>query len=149
MWKTARDRWNAVQYEKNNEFQFESAMRYLEKLPIKPDQQIIDIGCGTGKISAELAKRVYAGEVTGIDVSKNMIRYAKQYCSSIKNLLFLEMDAERLQVGDQGLKPMSYDWVISFWALSWIKNTEKLISGITQCLKEDGSIFLLVPLNNC
>ncbi|MCZ6913949.1 MAG: methyltransferase domain-containing protein [Rickettsia endosymbiont of Ixodes persulcatus] len=147
MWK-ARDRWNAMQYDHNSEYQYSSARRYLEKLPIKPDQKILDIGCGTGRITAELAKRVYAGEVTGVDLSANMIACAKKKYTALKNLFFLKMDAGLLQIGDQGLKPASYDWVISFWTISWISDHEKLISGIVECLKEGGAIFLLVPLNN-
>lgn len=144
----ATDRWHAKEYEENSEFQYASAISYLEQLPIKANQKIIDIGCGVGKITAELAKRVYAGQVTGIDISKNMIKFAKQHYVSLGNLLFLEMDAQALQLGDDHLKPASYDWVVSFWTISWIKNHEELISGIAQCLKERGSIFLLVPLNN-
>lgn len=143
-----KDRWQAINYADNSEFQYSSAMDYLKQLPIKPDQKIVDVGCGSGKTTAELAKRVYAGEVTGIDLSKNMILYAREQYGHIKNVNFIEMDAEALQIGDHGLKPSSYDWVVSFWTLSWLNNPEKFISDMTRCLKEKGSIFLLVPLNN-
>lgn len=142
------DRWDPIDYEKNSDFQYQSAMADLERLTIKANQKILDIGCGSGKITAALAKRVHAGKVTGLDVSQKMIQYAQQQYQSLENLMFVAMDAEALQFGPHGLKQFDYDWVVSFWALSWIKQHEKVISGITQCLKEGGTIFLLVPLNN-
>jgi len=142
------DRWDPEVYEKNSEFQYESALLFLEQLPIKSNQKILDIGCGPGKITAALAKRVYNGTLTGIDSSEKMIRYAKQRYSIIENLNFFEMDAEALQFDDLGLKKNRYDWVISFWALSWVKQHEKVIFGITQCLAKNGNIFLLIPFNN-
>lgn len=142
------DRWDPEVYGKNSEFQYESALLLLKHLPIKSNQNILDIGCGPGKITAALAKRVYNGTLTGIDSSEKMIQYAKQRYSAIENLNFFEMDAEALQFGDLGLKKNYYDWVISFWTLSWIKQHEKVIFGITQCLAKKGNIFLLVPFNN-
>lgn len=142
------DRWDPIDYEKNSDFQYQSAIAELEKLPIKANQKILDIGCGSGKISAALAERVPAGKVTGLDVSNKMIQYAQQQYTSLENLIFLAMDAEALQFYHHGLKQFDHDWVVSFWALSWIKQHEQVISGIAKCLKEGGSIFLLVPLNN-
>ncbi len=142
------DRWDPIDYEKNSDFQYESAMAELQRLAIKSNQKIVDIGCGSGKITAALAKRVQAGKVIGLDLSRKMVRYARKQYELLKNLMFIEMDAEALQFSDQGLKQFDYDWVVSFWTLSWIKQHEKVISGIANCLKEGGSIFLIVPLNN-
>lgn len=142
------DRWDPIDYEKNSDFQYQSAMAELEQLAIQSNQKILDIGCGSGKITAALATRVQAGKVTGLDLSRKMVQYAKQQYESLENLMFVAMDAEALQFADQGLKQCDYDWVVSFWTLSWIKQHEKVISGIANCLKEGGSIFLLIPLNN-
>lgn len=64
------DRWNPEEYEKNSDFQYESALSLLKHLPIKSNQKILDIGCGPGRITAALAKRVYNGTLTGVDSSK-------------------------------------------------------------------------------
>ncbi|WP_342146988.1 class I SAM-dependent methyltransferase [Rickettsiella endosymbiont of Aleochara curtula] len=142
------DRWDPSEYEKNSDFQYGSAISILKDLPIKSNQKILDIGCGPGRITAALSKRIINGKLTGIDVSGKMIRYARKQYGSIENLNFIEMDAQALQFGRYGLKKIYYDWVISFWTLSWIKQHEKVISGITKCLAEKGNIFLLIPLNN-
>lgn len=142
------DRWNPTVYAENSDFQYESAIALLKQLPIKSNQKILEIGCGPGRITAALAKRVYNGILTGIDSSGKMIQYAKKHYSTIGNLNFFEMNAEVLQFGDRELKKKYYDWVISFWTLSWIKQHEKVISGIVQCLAKKGNIFLLIPFNN-
>jgi len=142
------DRWDPNEYEKNSDFQYGSALSILKYLPIKSNQKILDIGCGPGKITAALSKRITDGKLTGIDSSGKMIRYARKHYGSIENLNFIKMDAQALQFGRHGLKKIYYDWVISFWTLSWIKQHEKVISGIAKCLAEKGNIFLLIPLNN-
>ena len=72
------DRWDPIDYEKNSDFQYQSAMAELEQLAIQSNQKILDIGCGSGKITAALATRVQAGKVTGLDLSRKMVQYAKQ-----------------------------------------------------------------------
>lgn len=143
-----KDRWNPEIYDNNSDFQYESSLVLLKQLPIKLNQKVLDIGCGTGRITATLAKRIHDGNLTGIDSSDKMIGFAKQKYRSIENLNFILMDAEAMQFDYHGLKQNYYDWVISFWTLSWINHHEKVISGITQCLDKDGHIFLLIPLNN-
>ncbi|MFZ0218855.1 MAG: methyltransferase domain-containing protein [Candidatus Aquirickettsiella sp.] len=142
------DRWDPEEYEKNSDFQYSSAITLLKQLPIKANQKILDIGCGPGRITAAIAKRINDAKLTGIDSSGKMIRYARQQYGSLENLNFIEMDAQALRFGHQALKKIYYDWVLSFWTLSWIKQHEKLIAGITQCLAQKGNIFLLIPLNN-
>ncbi|MEN9917330.1 MAG: hypothetical protein RLY40_1269 [Pseudomonadota bacterium] len=142
------DRWDPQLYEKNNDFQYDSAMALLKQLPIKQNQNVLDIGCGSGRISAALAKRIHDGNLTGIDFSRKMIEFAKQKYLSIRNLNFIVMDADAMQFNSHGLNRNYYDWVISFWTFSWIKHPEKVIFGITQCLAKKGNIFLLIPCNN-
>jgi cyclopropane fatty-acyl-phospholipid synthase-like methyltransferase len=48
----------------------------LEELRLRPGSTILDVGCGTGRHSVELAKRGY--EVTGIDISSGMLAEAKK-----------------------------------------------------------------------
>lgn len=59
----------------------------LEKYnPIKPTNHVLDLGCGPGKITAELSEMIPRGKILGIDSSASMINHAKQVYSAIKNL---------------------------------------------------------------
>ncbi len=55
-------RWNAEEYARNSAGQFQWALELMGKLALAGDEQILDIGCGDGKVTAELARRVPRGE---------------------------------------------------------------------------------------
>src|SRR3989344_3411857 len=50
-------------------------------------KKILDVSCGTGRHSIELAKKGFS--VTGLDIEKGMIKYAKEKSSSAKNVKFI------------------------------------------------------------
>lgn len=56
----------------------------LSLYPLKPGATILDIGCGTGRHSIELAKRGY--KMTGLDLSEKMLEVAKQNAASVSEL---------------------------------------------------------------
>jgi len=70
---------------------------FLEKeLNFNKNARILDIGCGTGRHSIELAKRGYS--VTGIDLSDSMLNKARQKAASGNlDIVFLRQDARNLK----------------------------------------------------
>jgi ubiquinone/menaquinone biosynthesis C-methylase UbiE len=50
----------------------------LEKVKIKPNFTILDIGCGGGKTLTKLAKFAFQGQVYGMDCSKDMVEYSRE-----------------------------------------------------------------------
>ena len=48
---------------------------------LAPGQRVLDVGCGPGTISADLARRVFPGSVTGIDVADDVIDAARRDAS--------------------------------------------------------------------
>ena len=52
-----QDPWNPNDYAKQSQAQLDWANAMLEQLPIQTSDSLLDIGCGDGKITAELAKR--------------------------------------------------------------------------------------------
>jgi len=86
---------------------------------------VLDVGCGTGIITAEIAKLVKS--VTGIDVSKGMIDNAL----SAKNASYLVGEAERLPFTDK-----SFDKVVSFTVLQDIKDWEPALTEMARVSKE-------------
>lgn len=105
---------------------------------IKPTDVIVDIGCGTGKISFELAK--LAGKVYAFDLSKDAINYAKdQYPSKTHaNLFFFEANATEFTL------PEKVDWVFSANTLHWLRPEEQLkaFACIKQALKPSGQVMV-------
>jgi cyclopropane fatty-acyl-phospholipid synthase-like methyltransferase len=66
----------------------------LEELKLPPGSHILDVGCGTGRHSVELAKRGY--KVTGIDISSGMLSEAKKAAKKARvNVEWIHTDASK------------------------------------------------------
>lgn len=130
--------WNASDYEKNSQAQQIWANELIEKLDFTGTEDVLDLGCGDGKITAEIARLVANGSVTGVDYSSSMIDLAAvRYPSSgYPNLSFRVMDAGTLSF--EGC----FDVVFSNAALHWIKDHKPVVKGIFKSLKPGGKILL-------
>ena len=70
--------WNAADYAANSVVQQAWARELIAKLNLRGDEHILDVGCGDGKVTAEIARAVPHGTVTGMDASAEMIAFAKK-----------------------------------------------------------------------
>jgi trans-aconitate methyltransferase len=131
--------WNAHDYENNSAFQYEVAMFALLKIKLEGNETILDIGCGNGKITGMLAEKVPLGMVHGIDVSENMVSYAREH-SVLPNLFFNVADIENFSSN------ITYDCVVAFSALAWIKNQEQIVGNIAKLLKKKG--YFVATMDN-
>ncbi len=61
--------WDAEDYASNSAVQFAWARELLDKLELRGDEGLLDIGCGDGKVSAAIGARLPAGSVHGVDSS--------------------------------------------------------------------------------
>jgi trans-aconitate 2-methyltransferase len=99
--KTKKDlRWNAADYAANSAAQQIWARELIAQLQLRGDEHVLDVGCGDGKMTAELARSVPQGSVTGIDASPEMIRFARGNFSPGKhpNLEFQICDARNISL---------------------------------------------------
>jgi trans-aconitate 2-methyltransferase len=130
--------WNAEDYQQNSAAQQQWANELLAKLALTGSEDVLDLGCGDGKVTAEIADRVPHGTVIGIDNSEAMIALArKQYpASRYPNLTFERMDARTLAFENQ------FDVVFSNAVLHWIKDHHPVIEGLFKSLKPGGKILL-------
>src|SRR5438874_512344 len=86
------NQWNAAEYDAKHAFVYERAKGLVELLAPKPSERILDLGCGTGALTAEIATR--GAEVLGVDRSEEMITQAKR---KFPELRFEVMDARELR----------------------------------------------------
>ena len=110
-------------------------INYVCKL-LKRGSSILDLGCGTGRDSCFFASKGF--KVTGIDVSKKMIAYAKNKC---KKPNFKIMDIQNIQ-----LKEESFDLVWANASLLHAKKKDfpKILGNIRKIMKKNGIFFLKV-----
>ncbi len=134
--------WDATDYARISGLQQAMAEEVLALLDLKGGEQILDIGCGNGKISAEIAARVPEGSVLGVDASQEMIAFASShYGPAIRpNLRFEVADARRLAYRE------AFDLVVSFNALHWVTQQDEALQSIRAAMKPEGRAQLrLVP----
>ena len=144
--------WNAAEYAKLSGLQAAMAEQVLGLLRtrLRGDERVLDVGCGNGKVTREIAGLVPRGSVVGVMLPAKMVEFAKAASEEAgaaaggaapANLSFEVMDARRLTFRDE------FDLVVSFNALHWIAEEQELaLRGIYAALKPDGAAQLrLVP----
>jgi trans-aconitate 2-methyltransferase len=126
--------WDSEDYSKHSAAQFEWAQELIDKLNLQGDEEVLDIGCGEGKVSAAIAARLPRGIVLGIDSSSEMIDQARRAHSHsrYRNLSFIQMDAREIRLRSE------YDVVFSNAALHWITDHRPILSGVRQVLRKTG-----------
>ena len=135
----ANDYWDGENYYKNSSSQNEAAEHFFKHLSFSGSENILDIGCGDGKITAYLAAQVPSGSVMGIDTSRSMIDFAKEKFD-FSNLDFSLDSAETMDFDN------AFDWVVSFTALHWIKNHRQLVHNVNKSLRKGGYFALTMPI---
>ena len=136
--------WQGEAYSTHSSMQYDSICEAIAAHPwqhCNPYQSVLDIGCGDGKISAQIASRLPLGRVLGIDASLSMITHSNErHASKHSNLTFAIADAQAL--------PEQYhekfDTITSFYCLHWIENLEQTLHSIRKCLKPNGQLIFCV-----
>jgi trans-aconitate 2-methyltransferase len=119
--------WNAALYERSHSFVYKAAADMLELLAPRPNERIIDLGCGTGPLTAMIAER--GARVIGLDQSAEMIALArKQY----PNITFELADAASFTV------PEPQDAVFSNAVLHWVHPPAAAVAAIAGALRPGG-----------
>lgn len=130
--------WNPRDYAANSAAQLAWARERIARLRLRGDERILDVGCGDGRISAELAAAVPRGHVTGLDSSVEMIAHARDSHPPRRqaNLDFVLMDARAIHL------PTRFDIVFSNAALHWVDDHRAFLRGAAGALRPGGRLWL-------
>jgi trans-aconitate 2-methyltransferase len=131
-------KWNAADYAANSTVQQSWARELIAKLKLAGDEHILDVGCGDGKVTAEIARALPRGSATGIDASPQMIGFARKtfLTTEFPNLRFRVMDARKIKFDRQ------FDLVFSNAALHWVDDHQAILRGAGSVLKTGGRIMI-------
>lgn len=130
--------WHASDYARQSSLQQAMAEEQLSLLTLEGAERILDVGCGDGKITAEIAERVPRGSVLGVDPSREMIAFASSHFgpASRPNLRFEVADVRQLPYQHE------FDLVVSFNALHWVPEQDEALRSIHAALKAGGRTML-------
>ncbi|CAG0997866.1 Trans-aconitate 2-methyltransferase [Anaerolineales bacterium] len=129
-------------YEKASAHQKEWGSTIIAELCLTGNERVLDLGCGDGVLTSQIADLLPCGEVVGIDASQGMIDVACE--KKRRNLNFLLKDIEDMDFVEE------FDLIFSNAALHWIKDHEKLLRNVKRALREGGKIrFNFAGDGNC
>jgi trans-aconitate 2-methyltransferase len=129
--------WNAGEYYERSALQKWLADKSLTGLDLGGSERVLDVGCGDGKITAEIAERVPSGSVVGVDPSTAMIDFAREhFLADHANLRFAVGDTTRLSYRG------AFDLVVSFNALHWVPDQMAALRCIRDAIRPSGRALL-------
>jgi trans-aconitate 2-methyltransferase len=130
-------RWDAEEYARNSAAQQGWARELIEKLGLSGSESVLDLGCGDGKVTAELARLLTAGRAVGVDSSADMISLARRdFPPSLHpNLQFQPGDARALEFDGE------FDIVFSNATLHWVLDHGPVLKGAAKSLRPGGRIL--------
>ena len=98
MTQSAQREWNSAAYQKLSDPQFAWGLAVLQRLALRGDETVLDAGCGTGRVTAELIERLPAGRVIATDLSYNMMQEARRNLAHFgSRVVFLQSDLSERQ----------------------------------------------------
>jgi trans-aconitate 2-methyltransferase len=129
--------WDPTQYEKFKRERSQPFFDLLAQLDGISPKTIVDLGCGTGELTAELAKEWRDGKVIGIDSSPEMISKSAAFATA--NLSFQQGSMEEWQPS----QPV--DLLFSNAAYHWLRNHEEQIVRLAKLVAPGGTFAFHAP----
>ncbi len=120
-------KWDTQLYDGKHSFVWKYGTALLDLLEPKPGERILDLGCGTGHLTAQAAAT--GAQVVGLDQSSTMIAQARQKYPEI-----------RFEVGDARAFSFAepFDAILSNATLHWVREPEAVIDCVRRALRPGG-----------
>jgi trans-aconitate methyltransferase len=123
--------WNTILYDQKHSFVTKYGAGLIDELKPQPGERILDIGCGTGHLTAQIAAS--GALVTGMDASRDMIAAARQ---NYPQLNFLETDASAFSFAE------AFDAIFSNATLHWVHRAEEAVICMARALRPSGRFIV-------
>ncbi len=108
--------------------------KVLSRLQLRGDETVLDAGCGTGRLTADLLEALPRGRVTGIDLSQNMLQSARDHLTPQfgSRVSLVACDLLHLPFAH------AFDVVVSTAAFHWVLDHDKLFANLHAALIRGG-----------
>lgn len=129
---TATRDWDATTYDRISTPQQRWAAEQLDRLRLRGDETVLDAGCGSGKVTAELVRRVARGAVYAVDAAPSMVEHTRDLLGERVTALCQDLAALTL--------PEPVDVVFSNATFHWLPDHDALFAALHRNLKPGGRL---------
>jgi trans-aconitate methyltransferase len=126
----------AARYDRHAVVQKDAGERLVELLALEGDEDVLDVGCGTGHMAAVM-RPLTSGTIVGIDPSAEMIAVARE-----RSLPYVRFEVKAAEELDESA---AYDAVTSNSALQWFRDPEGALRRMARALRPGGRLALQAP----
>jgi len=123
--------WNSSAYHRLSQPQVSWGKKVLSRLKLRGDERLLDAGCGTGRLTAELIAALPRGRVVGLDLSRNMLVEARNHLRS-KPVNLVAADLLHLPFES------AFDGIVSTAAFHWVLDHRRLFVSLRRALLPGG-----------
>ena len=124
--------WDAESYDEISGPQLSWGMEVLGRLELSGNETALDAGCGSGRVTEELASRLPVGRVIAVDGSAAMIAKARERLG--ERAEYLVADLSELEIDEQ------VDLVFSTATFHWIPDHDRLFERLRKALRPGGRL---------
>lgn len=125
--------WDGEHYARTSDLQRTMATRAIEGLVLRPDDHLLDVGCGDGFITRHLAEQLPDGRAVGVDASPRMIAKAAALDDHVQFVL--------ADVLDMPFRA-EFDVVVSFNALHWVRQQQRALGSIAVAARPGARVLI-------
>lgn len=129
-----RREWNATDYHRISVPQVSWGKKVLARVRLRGDEVLMDAGCGTGRLTAELLRNLPRGRVVGVDLSQNMLAGARDHLASDFGGKFLLVAADLQELPFEKV----FDGIFSTAAFHWVLDHGRLFQSLFRALRPGG-----------
>lgn len=129
--------WDGAAYAANTAHHRRYDDRFLASLPLQPDDRVLDVGCGTGDLTATVARLVPRGHVVGLEPQPSLLDEARARAGT--NQSFVSATAQHLGAAVAGQR---FDVVFSQSVLHWVPwdDHASILRQCREVLKPGGAL---------
>ena len=125
--------WNSSEYHRLSQPQVSWGKKVLGRLKLRGDETVLDAGCGTGRLTADLVEALPRGRVVGVDLSQNMLQAAREHLKEFgSRASFIAADLKALPFFD------AFDGIVSTAAFHWVLDHDLLFTNLYRALRPGG-----------
>jgi trans-aconitate methyltransferase len=131
--QSASREWNSAVYHKLSGPQVSWGKKVLSRLRLRGDETVLDAGCGTGRLTADLLEVLPSGRVVGVDLSRNMLGSAREHLARFGTRVSL-VACDLLHLPFEH----AFHGIVSTAAFHWVLDHDQLFTTLRRALMPRG-----------